>query len=69
MLPSTKNINNEVSSNHKDEVATMMAVAIKLSDAVTHYASHHLCANVQSSAIDKNMQSMKIYLSIIYMGP
>ena len=51
MFPFLNNVNYEVSSNEKDEVASMMAAVPKLSNAVTHYASHHLRANVQFSAI------------------
>ena len=47
----------------------MVAVVPKLSDVFTHYASHCLRANVQFSAIEKNMHSMKIDPSIIYMVP
>ena len=46
-----------------------MAVVPKLPDAVTHYTPHRLCANVQFSSIEKNMQSMKADPSIIYMVP
>ena len=62
-----ENVNEEVSSNNKDEVATMMAAAPKLSYAVSHYASHRLRSDVQFSAIEKIMQSMKTDPSIIYM--
>ena len=64
-----KNGNEEVSSNHKDDVATMVAAVPKLSYAVSHYASHHLFSNVQFPDIEKIMQSMKIDPSIIYMVP
>ena len=46
-----------------------MDVGPKLSDVVTHYASHRLSTNVQFNAIEKNMQSIKTYPSIIYMIP
>ena len=45
MLPLLNNVNNEEYSNIKDEVATMMHAVSKISDAVTHYASHQLRAN------------------------
>ena len=61
--------NEEVSSNNKDEVATMMAAVPKISYAVSHYSSHCLLANVQFSSIEKFMQSMKTDPSIIYMVP
>ena len=64
-----ENVNEEVSSINKDEVATMMAVVPKLSYAVSHYSSHSLHANVQFSTIEKIMQSMKTYPSIMYMVP
>ena len=64
-----KNVNEEVSSNNKDEVATTMATVPKLSYAVSHYASHSLRAIVQYFAIEKIMQSMKTDPSIIYMVP
>ena len=47
----------------------MMAEVPKLSYAVLHYASHLLSANVQFSAIEKIMQSIKTNPSIIYMVP
>ena len=47
----------------------MMAEVPKLSYTVSHYASHLLCENVKFSAIEKNMQSMKTDLSIIYIVP
>ena len=40
------NVNDELYSNDKDEVASMMAAVHKLSNAVSHYASPHLRANV-----------------------
>ena len=63
------NGNYELSSNKKDEVATIMAAVPNLSDTATHHASHRLCSNVQFYAIEKIMQSMKTYPSIIYMVP
>ena len=69
VLPLLKNVNDEVSSNNKDEVATMMAAVPNLLDTITNYASHRLRSNVQFSAIEKNLQSMKIDPSIIYMVP
>ena len=42
-----ENINEEVYSNNKDEVATMTAEFPNLSYAVSHYDSHHLRDNVQ----------------------
>ena len=68
-MPFLKNINAEISSNHKKDVATMMAAVLKLSDEVTHYASHILRENVQFSAIEKIMKSMKTDQSFIYMIP
>ena len=56
MLPFLNNVNDEVSSNRRDEVATMIAAMPNISDAVTRYASHRLCANVQFSAIEKIKQ-------------
>ena len=55
-LPFLKNINEEVSSNKNDKVATMMAEVTNLSYAVSHYASHRLRENVQFSAIEKIKQ-------------
>ena len=69
MLPFLKNVNKEVSSNNKDEFATMTDVVPNLSYAISHYSSHRLHANVQFSAIEKIMKSMKTYPSIIYMVP
>ena len=46
-----------------------MAEEPKLSYAVSHYASHRLRVNVQFSATEKNMQSMKTDPSITYMVP
>ena len=62
-------MNEEVSSNDKDEVSTMMDAVLRLSYAVSHYTSHLLCANVQFSAIENIMLSMKTDPSIIYMVP
>ena len=67
VFPFLSNVNNELYSNHKDEFSTMMAAVPKLSDTVSRYASHRLCANVQFSAIENNMQSMKTDPSIIYI--
>ena len=47
----------------------MMTMVLKISDVVTHYASHSLRANVQFYSIEKNMQSMKTDTFIIYMVP
>ena len=47
----------------------MMDAVPKLSYAVSYYDSHRLRANVQFPAIEKNIQSMKIDPSIIYMVP
>ena len=69
MFPLLNNVNVEVSSNENDEVDSRMAVAIRLSNDVTHYASHCQCANVQFSTIEKFMQSMKIDPFIFYMVP
>ena len=45
-MPFLKNVNDELYSNDKDEVASMMAAVQKVSNAVSHYASPHLRANV-----------------------
>ena len=45
----------------------MMAEVPKISDAVTHYSSHRLHANVHFSAIETIIQSIKTYQSIIYI--
>ena len=42
----TENLNDKVSSNHKDEVVSMMNAVPNLSDAFTHYDSHFIHANV-----------------------
>ena len=68
-MPFLKNFNVEVSSNNKYDVATMMDVVPKVSDVITYYASHHLCANVKFSAIEKITQSTKTHPSIIFMVP
>ena len=64
-----ENVNEEVSSNNKDKFATMMAAMPKISYAVSHYDSHHLRSNVQFSAIETIMQSIKTEPSIIYLVP
>ena len=64
-----RNVNDAISSNENYEVDTMKAAVPKLSKAVTHYASHHLCANVQFSKVDEIMQLIKTETSIIYMVP
>ena len=46
----------------------MMDVVPKLSYVVSHYDSNILRANVKFSAIEKIMQSMKKYPSIIFYG-
>ena len=46
-----------------------MDAVTKLSYAVFHYCSHRLCANVQFTAVEKNVQAMRTYPSIIYMVP
>ena len=69
MLSFLNNVNDEVFSNHKIEVETIMIAVQNLSDAVTHYSSHCLSANVQFSDIENNMQSIKINPSIISMVP
>ena len=69
VLPFLKNINEEVSSYNKDEFLIMMAAVTNLSYEVSQYASHRLHANVQFSAIENIMQSMKTDPSIIYMVP
>ena len=66
-LPFLKNFNEEVSSNNKTGFAAMVAVVQNPPYVVSHYASHHLRENVQSSAIEKNMHSTKKKTSIIYM--
>ena len=53
VLPFLEKLNEEVSSNKKDEVATMMAAVPMPSYAISHYASHSLRANVQFYAIAK----------------
>ena len=68
-MPFLKNTNEEVSSNNRYEVATVMDAVPKLSYAISHYASNCLCINVQFYDIEKIMQSMKTYPSIIYMVP
>ena len=64
-----KNINEELSSNKNDDVATIMDAVTKLSYAVSHYASHRLRSNVHFYAIEKYMQSMKTDPYIIHMVP
>ena len=49
--PINEQYNNEVSSNYKDEVLSMVDVVPKLSNSVTRYALRFLRANVQFSAI------------------
>ena len=56
-----ENVNEEVSSNKNDEVATMMAAVPKLSYAVSHYASYRLRANVQFSATENIVLSRWIF--------
>ena len=46
-------VNEEVSSNKKYEVATMIVAAPKLSYAVSKYASDHVRSIVQFYAIEK----------------
>ena len=65
--PFLKNINEEVSSNNRGEVANILSGIPKLSYVISNYTSHLPHANVQCSAIDKNMLSMKTEPSIIYM--
>ena len=69
VLPLLKNVNDKVSYNDKDEVVYIMYAVTKISNTITHYASHRICSNVQFSDIDKIMQSMKTYPSIVYMVP
>ena len=64
-----KKFNEEVSSNKKYYVATMMAVVPNISYVFSHYDSHRLHANVHFSAIEKYMQSMKTDPYIIHMVP
>ena len=52
-MTSLKNVNEEVCSDKKYEVATMMDAVLKISYSVLHYASHRLRTNVQFSAIEK----------------
>ena len=59
MLPFLRNVNDAVSSNDKDCVETVAATVPKLSNAFTHYASHHIHANFQFAVIDATMKSMK----------
>ena len=68
VLPFLNNINDEVSTNHMDKVATMMYVVPKISYEVTHYDSHCICANLQFSAIEKipvneNRSNHHLYVS------
>ena len=49
--------------------SSLVSEVPKLSYAVSHYASHYLRANMQFSAIEIIMQSMKIDPYIIYMVP
>ena len=67
VFPFLENVNEEVSSNNKHNVATNMEAVPKLSNVVTHCASNFLRANVQFFAIEKNIQSIKTDPSIIYM--
>ena len=67
VFPFLNNVNDEVSSNHKDEVESRMAAAPKLSNDSTHYASHCLRANVQFAAIEKLCSQRKqIHPSFIW---
>ena len=61
------NFYDELSSNGKGEVASMMEEVPKLSTYITHYDSHCLRANVQFPTIEKNMQSMKTDPYVVYM--
>ena len=47
----------------------MMSAVSKIAYAVSNYTSHRLRANVNFSAREKSIQSMKTYPSIIYMVP
>ena len=49
-------MNEDISSNHRKDVATMIASVPKISYAVTHYDSHRLLANVQFYDIENIMQ-------------
>ena len=53
VLPFLENVNEEVSQNNKGEVVTMMDAVTNLSYAISHNASHCLCANVQFSDIER----------------
>ena len=67
VLPLLNNVNYEVSSNDKYEIVSVISAVPKLSNAVTHYAPHTLCDNVQFSDIKTNMKSMKTDPPIVYM--
>ena len=69
MLPFLRNSNDAVSSNDRYDVDIMTAVVPKLSNYVTHYASHSLRENFQFAAIYEIMQSMKTEPSVVYMVP
>ena len=70
VLPFLKNINDEVSSDNKDEVANMMAAVPKLSYAVSHYSSRRLRVNVQFLAIEKLYNQLKqTHPSFIWFQP
>ena len=63
------NVNDELYSNDKDEVVSMVVAVPKQSNAITHYALYLLRANVQFFAIETLIKSMKTDPSIIYMVP
>ena len=44
-------------------------VVPNISNSVTHYSLHRICANVQFSSVEKFVQSTKTYPSIVYMVP
>ena len=69
VFPFLKNANEEISLNNRDEVATMMDAVPNISYEVSHCTSHRLRTNVHFFAIEEIIQSMKTYLSIIYMIP
>ena len=69
VLPFRNNINDEVYSNDKDEVVSMVVAVPKQSNAITHYALYLLRANVQFSAIETLIKSMKTDPSVVYMVP
>ena len=69
ILPFLENVNEEVSSNNKDEVETMIPAVPKISYSVTQYDSHCLRTNVQFSAMEKLCSQWKqIHSSFIWFN-